>query len=225
MDVYERRRNNLRGLIALVSQAELARKSGVHSTYISRSLLEPGASGYKNIGEITARKLEAGAKLLLGISKPDGWLDAGPPITGSMHATLPALQLHATGGPSVPSAAPEDRQIADALAQLQVTIDAIPPLLQDSARSALAKWASGQIPLANAVATIDALRAAGPAAPSAAPQSNRPTTADLAAQAMKHFPDADYGSNELTSRQIAKGSSKTPQQPKRKERGLPSRKR
>ena len=69
MDIYERRRLNLRRLLGTISQAELARRSGVAASYISRALREPGDDGYKNIGEVTARKLEAGAK------KREGWMD------------------------------------------------------------------------------------------------------------------------------------------------------
>ncbi len=72
MDIFERRRANLRLLLTKISQAELARRSGVAPSYISRALKEPGEDGYKNLGEITARKLEAGAK------KVEGSLDLMP---------------------------------------------------------------------------------------------------------------------------------------------------
>jgi transcriptional regulator with XRE-family HTH domain len=66
MDIFERRRANLRLLLTKISQAELARRSGVAPSYISRALKEPGEDGYKNLGEVTARKLEAGAKRIEG---------------------------------------------------------------------------------------------------------------------------------------------------------------
>ena len=66
MDIFERRRANLRLLLTKISQAELARRSGVAPSYISRALKEPGEDGYKNIGEVTARKLESGAKRIEG---------------------------------------------------------------------------------------------------------------------------------------------------------------
>ncbi|WP_252374514.1 S24 family peptidase [Hydrogenophaga sp. 2FB] len=56
----------------MLSAAELSRSSGVAASYISRALREPGDDGYKNIGEVTARKLEHGAK------KPEGWMDEVP---------------------------------------------------------------------------------------------------------------------------------------------------
>jgi phage repressor protein C with HTH and peptisase S24 domain len=69
MNVFERRRAQLKELLHDFSAAELARKSGVAASYLSRCLLEPGDDGYKNIGEVTARKIETGAR------KPEGWLD------------------------------------------------------------------------------------------------------------------------------------------------------
>lgn len=72
MDVFDRRRAKLRELLTVLSAAELHRASGVAASYISRALKEPGDEGYKNIGEVTARKLEKGAK------KPEGWMDEVP---------------------------------------------------------------------------------------------------------------------------------------------------
>ena len=69
MDVHEVRRDQLRELLKTISQSRLAERSGVAQSYISRALKEPGSAGSKNIGEVTARKLEAGAR------KPVGWLD------------------------------------------------------------------------------------------------------------------------------------------------------
>lgn len=69
MDVFDRRRNRLREILTSMTQAELARASGVAATYISRALKEPDEPGFKSIGEVTARKLEKGAR------KKEGWLD------------------------------------------------------------------------------------------------------------------------------------------------------
>ncbi len=83
MDVFDRRRERLRVLLTEISAAELARASGVSASYISRCLKEPLQDGYKTIGEVTARRLEKGAR------KPEGWLDAGP--KGHPPATPPLL--------------------------------------------------------------------------------------------------------------------------------------
>lgn len=69
MDVFERRRTKLREILQAMSQAELSRHSGVSASYISRALKDPGDDGYKSIGEVTARKLEKGAR------KKEGWMD------------------------------------------------------------------------------------------------------------------------------------------------------
>lgn len=69
MEIHERRRARLRELLTTMTQAELARRSKVAASYISRLLLEPGEDGQKNIGEKTARKLEAGAR------RREGWMD------------------------------------------------------------------------------------------------------------------------------------------------------
>lgn len=69
MDVFDRRRDKLRAILKGMTQAELARASGVAASYISRNLKEPGDDGYKAIGEKTARNYERGAK------KPEGWMD------------------------------------------------------------------------------------------------------------------------------------------------------
>lgn len=69
MDIYDRRRERLRLLLKEISQADLGRQSGVAASYISRALLESTDPGHKNIGELTARKLEQGGR------KPFGWLD------------------------------------------------------------------------------------------------------------------------------------------------------
>lgn len=69
MQVFEIRRENLALLLQSVKAAELARDSGVAASYISRCLKQPGQSGYKTIGELTARKLEKGARKLAG------WMD------------------------------------------------------------------------------------------------------------------------------------------------------
>lgn len=69
MDIYKRRRARLRELLKEISPAELSRVSKVAASNITVFLKEPGDKGYKNIGEISARKLEKGGK------KPEGWLD------------------------------------------------------------------------------------------------------------------------------------------------------
>lgn len=76
MDVYERRQARLKELLVTTTAADLARASKVDPSYISRALLAPGSKGHKNIGEITARKLERGAH------KHVGWMDE---ITSSVH--------------------------------------------------------------------------------------------------------------------------------------------
>lgn len=63
------RRARLRDLLREVSAAELARRSGISSTLISRYKNDPEKDGSKNLGEENARKLEAAAH------KPAGWLD------------------------------------------------------------------------------------------------------------------------------------------------------
>lgn len=69
VDVFNRRRERLRELLEHMQAVELAQRSGVDATQISRYLYEPGRKGAKNIGEKTARKLEAGS------GRPEGWLD------------------------------------------------------------------------------------------------------------------------------------------------------
>lgn len=90
MDVFDRRRERLRVLLTEISAAELARASGVSASYISRCLKEPLQDGYKTIGEVTARRLEKGAR------KPEGWLDAGP--QGHPPTTPPLLPGAGGGG-------------------------------------------------------------------------------------------------------------------------------
>ena len=72
MEVFDRRRLKLIEMLQGITAAELSRKSGVSASYISRCLKTPDEDGYKTIGEVTARKLEAGAR------KPEGWLDDNP---------------------------------------------------------------------------------------------------------------------------------------------------
>lgn len=69
MEVFARRRLRLIEMLGTISAADLSRCSGVSASYISRSLKSPNETGHKTIGEVTARKLEAGA------NKPEGWLD------------------------------------------------------------------------------------------------------------------------------------------------------
>lgn len=93
MDVFDRRRERLKLLLSEMTQAELARRSGVAASYISRSLRLPGDDGYKSIGEVTARKLEAGAR------KPEGWLDA---LGGGFERDMPQLQPAPIGERRIP---------------------------------------------------------------------------------------------------------------------------
>lgn len=97
VDIHERRRNQLKAILAEMPAADLARASGVAASYISRNLLEPGDDGYKNIGEKTARKYERGAK------KHEGWMDLiqtnlHQPARFSAREPLPA---HNTGNDDV----------------------------------------------------------------------------------------------------------------------------
>lgn len=76
MDVYEHRRLNLKQLAAEVTPAELARRSKIAASTLTRYQYEPGRKGAKNISEENARKLEAAAR------KPMYWLDAQHPRRG-----------------------------------------------------------------------------------------------------------------------------------------------
>lgn len=77
MEVFDRRRVKLAEILNKTTAADLARKSGVAASYISRCMKNPSDDGYKSIGEVTARKLEKGA------SKPEGWLDGSPTLSGT----------------------------------------------------------------------------------------------------------------------------------------------
>lgn len=91
MEVFDRRRLKLIEMLQGITAAELSRKSGVSPSYISRCLKTPDEDGYKTIGEVTARKLEVGAR------KPEGWLDDNP---NTANITLPAFQMSGSGGPT-----------------------------------------------------------------------------------------------------------------------------
>ena len=95
MDLYARRRDNLRDLLKTFSAADIARASGVGASYISRALKEPGDKSYKTIGNTTATKIEDGARKL-GVRKPEGWLDriADAPA----REAAPAVSLLAAAG-------------------------------------------------------------------------------------------------------------------------------
>lgn len=69
MHVYERRRARLQDLLADTTAVELARRTGVAASTLSRYLSEPGSKGFKNMSEENARKIEAGC------GKPEGWMD------------------------------------------------------------------------------------------------------------------------------------------------------
>lgn len=73
MDVYEVRRARLAELLKQVSASEIARRSGVAASLISRYQYAPGRDGAKNLGEENARKIEAAA------GKHNGWLDRQHP--------------------------------------------------------------------------------------------------------------------------------------------------
>jgi phage repressor protein C with HTH and peptisase S24 domain len=90
MDVFDRRRTRLRELLTEISQADLSRKSGVAASYISRCMKERSDDGFKTIGEVTARKLEAGAH------KPEGWLDERE-MTGAEYLAERSLKRPARG--------------------------------------------------------------------------------------------------------------------------------
>lgn len=88
MDVHDRRRERLRELLREITAAELARRSGVAPSLITRYLYEPGAKGAKNIGEENARKLEHGG------GKGQGWLDKSPSSAGRENAMAqPTIQF------------------------------------------------------------------------------------------------------------------------------------
>lgn len=96
MEVFDRRRLKLIELLGVISAAELSRKSGVSPSYISRCLKTPDEDGYKTIGEVTARKLEAGAR------KPEGWLDDNPDTTMLARARAPK-EIDLESNPEYPS--------------------------------------------------------------------------------------------------------------------------
>lgn len=76
MDTYERRRHWLHELLKEHSAADLARRSGIDASIISRYLYEPGRKYAKRLGEENARKLESAGY------KPPGWLDRQHSIAG-----------------------------------------------------------------------------------------------------------------------------------------------
>ncbi len=94
MEVFERRRVNLTEILKSVSAADLARKSGVAASYISRCTKPPLDSNHKTIGEVTARKLERGA------NKPEGWMDA---YHATANITIPGITVTATGSNQAPA--------------------------------------------------------------------------------------------------------------------------
>ena len=88
MNVFERRKARLKELLLEFSAAELHRRSGVSASYLSRCLLKPDDKGFKNMGELTARKLEEAAQ------KQEGWLDAVNLVDRRQYtAQSPALTL------------------------------------------------------------------------------------------------------------------------------------
>lgn len=74
MDIYELRRTRLDELLRKVTAAEIAERSGIAPSLISRYRAKSGSPGSKNLGEKNARRIEQAAR------KPVGWLDRpGPP--------------------------------------------------------------------------------------------------------------------------------------------------
>lgn len=70
MDIFSRRRQQLVEILKSTSVSQLHKASGVAASSISSCLKQlPDGRYLRNIGEVTARKLERGAK------KPEGWLD------------------------------------------------------------------------------------------------------------------------------------------------------
>ena len=69
MDVYECRRLRLLELLREFSAVDLAARSGIAATTISRYKSDPAAKGHKRMSEDNARKLEAAGH------KPHYWLD------------------------------------------------------------------------------------------------------------------------------------------------------
>ena len=95
MEVFARRQERLRLILREITAAELARRSGVSASSITRYLWESERKGAKNIGEMVARKLERGA------GKPPGWLDnRNAPVTSAgspplAHSLNPPIQSDA----------------------------------------------------------------------------------------------------------------------------------
>jgi hypothetical protein len=87
MDVYELRRQRLNELLRSVMAAEIAERSGIPASLISRYRAAPEVRGSKNLGEKNARRIERAAH------KPAGWLDRpGPPDT-TLSALPPAWKV------------------------------------------------------------------------------------------------------------------------------------
>lgn len=99
MEIFERRRRQLAALLSSMSAVELHKGSGVAASSISAFLKQkPDGTYLRNIGEVTARKLEAGAK------KPEGWMDnlaaddTPPTPTDADFALVPQLDIAAACG-------------------------------------------------------------------------------------------------------------------------------
>lgn len=103
MEVFDIRRGNLALLLGEIKAAELSRTSGVAASYISRCLRQPGEKGHKTIGELTARKLEKGAKKSQGWLDQfhymeqsevyDKWIDQQPPVATEPHPKYPIFSV------------------------------------------------------------------------------------------------------------------------------------
>lgn len=78
MHIFERRRRRLSELLSVMTAVDLHKRSGVAASSISAFHKRlPDGRYLRNIGEVTARKIE------LGTGKPEGWMDtiAAPEFT------------------------------------------------------------------------------------------------------------------------------------------------
>lgn len=77
MHIFERRRRRLSELLLTMTAVDLHKLSGVAASSISAFHKQlPDGRYLRNIGEVTARKLESGT------GKPEGWMDAIAPADG-----------------------------------------------------------------------------------------------------------------------------------------------
>ncbi len=76
MDVFERRRDRLAELVREVPASELAVRTGIAESTISRYLMAPDNKNARRLGEKNARRLEHAGR------KPLHWLDQAPHASG-----------------------------------------------------------------------------------------------------------------------------------------------